>query len=144
MIPSAGSLGGRGLGYLVLPGVLWGLAIVLTFGMIDEARPQRPLQWAGLLLLALAVSLIHAGLFAAFASVARRVGRWADVVLALAAGGLYALFALSLVKFSMLRSHLRFEDLWFLATSARQAAGEGTASERTWLGGAVLLPLVLA
>ncbi|KAB2848778.1 MAG: hypothetical protein F9K44_09895, partial [Hyphomicrobiaceae bacterium] len=115
MIPSAGSLGGRGLGYLVLPGVLWGLAIVLTFGMIDEARPQRPLQWAGLLLLALAVSLIHAGLFAAFASVARRVGRWADVVLALAAGGLYALLALSLVKFSMLRSHLRFEDLWFLA-----------------------------
>jgi arylsulfatase A-like enzyme len=131
-------------GLLYLPGLLWTLTVVLTFGVFDEARPGRPLQWAGLVLLAVAVGVVHAGAFATLAALARRTRQWTDVVLALAAGGLYALFALSLVKFSILRSHLRFEDLWFLATSAKQAAGEGTASERTWLGGAVLLPLVLA
>lgn len=127
-----------------LPGLLWALTVLLAFGVFDEARPRRLLQWAGLVLLAAAVGVIHAGLFTTLAGLARRVGRWADVVLALAAGGLYALFALSLVKFSVLRSHLRFEDLWFLATSARQAAGEGTASERAWLAGAVVLPVLLA
>lgn len=135
---------GSGPPCLLLPAALWALSVIVAFGVLDESRPQHLRHWAGLVLLALAVGFVHAGLFVGLAAVARRGRRWADAVLALAAGALYAALALSLVKFSVLRSHLRFEDLWFLATSARQAAGEATASERAWLLAALLLPAVLA
>jgi arylsulfatase A-like enzyme len=128
----------------ILPGAAWGATLFVAFAFVVEPRAQKASQLVTLLLLALCAALTHGGLFAAAAGAARRAGAWADALLALAAGGLYAFLALSIVKFSVTRSHLRFEDLWFLATSARQAAGEGTGAERGWLLGAALAPLVLA
>jgi arylsulfatase A-like enzyme len=129
---------------LLLPGAIWGAAVFLAFALIVEPRPRRASEVAILLLLAACDGLVHSGTFAAAAILATRAGRLALTSCCLLAGGLYAILGLSIVKFSVTRSHLRFEDLWFLATSARQAAGEGTGTERTWLLAAVVSPLVLA
>ncbi|GMU64008.1 MAG: hypothetical protein AMXMBFR36_02820 [Acidobacteriota bacterium] len=128
---------------VLAPGLLWGIALFVVFAFLVEPRPQKGSQYVVLVLLGLFAAMLHGGTFAAAASVARRSGVWADALLALAAGSVYAFLGLSIVKFSVTRSHLRFEDLWFLATSARQAAGEGTGAERGWLLGALFAPVVL-
>jgi len=125
------------------PGFLWGAALFTAFAFLVEPGPQTGSQYVVLAVIGLFSALLHGGIFAAAASATRRLGTWADLLLAAAAGGVYAFLGLSIVKFSVTRSHLRFEDLWFLATSARQAAGEGTGAERGWLLGALIAPVVL-
>lgn len=129
---------------LLLPGALWGLLLFVAFAFFLKPRPARLSQFVALILLAALTACLHGGMLTLLAAGARRLGRWADLVLAALAGVLYGLLGMSLVKYSVTRSHLRFEDLWFLATSARQAAGEGTSRERLWLTGALVLPALVA
>ena len=75
---------------------------------------------------------------------ARRWPRGFDACVALGLGIFYAGLGLSLVKFAMTRSHLRFEDLWFVFGSLRQLGDEGSAQERAMLLAIVLLPIGLA
>ncbi len=72
------------------------------------------------------------------------LGRLLDGLIAAAFGGAYGWLGLSLVKFSTTHSHLRAEDIWFLATSWRQVGGEGTATEKRILLFSILLPLAIA
>jgi arylsulfatase A-like enzyme len=132
------------------PGLAWGLAQFAAFAFVLEPGPESAAQIAVLFFLCLFVGLVHAGLFAAAAAAlgrspfGRRLPRAADALLAAAAGLVYAWLGISIVKFGQARAHLRFEDLWFLATSARQVAGEGTAAERGGLLFALALPPLAA
>jgi hypothetical protein len=133
----------------LLPGLVWGAAQFVAFAFLVRPRPESAFQFAVLFFLCLFVACVHGGALAAAAAAARaprlgRLGALADLLLALGAGALYSWLALSLVKFGQTRAHLRFEDVWFLATSARQVGGEGTAAERAALALALALPLVLA
>ena len=127
------------------PGLAWGLAQFVAFAFVVEPGPESASQVAVLFFLCLFVGLVHAGLFAAAAAaLGRHLPRAGDALLAAGAGSVYAWLALSIVKFDQARAHLRFEDLWFLATSARQVSGEGTAAERGGLLFALALPALAA
>ncbi|HSM13586.1 MAG TPA: sulfatase-like hydrolase/transferase [Thermoanaerobaculia bacterium] len=126
------------------PGFLWAGVLFGAFGFLVEPRPESAAQVAILFFLAIFLGCLHAGVFAAAAALAGRAGRAADALLALAGGLAYGWLALSILKFSKTRAHLRSEDLWFLATSARQVSGEGTSAERGLLALAIVLPLAIA
>ncbi|KAB2949284.1 MAG: hypothetical protein F9K18_15300, partial [Thermoanaerobaculia bacterium] len=132
------------------PGLAWGFGQFVAFAFVLEPGPESAAAGAVLFFLCLFVGLVHAGLFAAAAAglaaspFGRRWPRGADVLLAVLAGFVYAWLGLSILKFARTRAHLRFEDLWFLVTSARQVGGEGTAAERGGLLLALVLPALAA
>lgn len=128
---------------LALPGILWGVTLFLAYGFVVQPRPSRPSQFLALLLLAALTACWHAGLLGGLAAGARRAGAWIDLALASAGGVAYTLLGMSLIKFSATGAHLRYEDLWFLASSATQAMGEGTPRERVWLSATALAPLLI-
>jgi len=132
---------------LLLPGALWGTTLFVAFGFRMRPAPESAGEVALLFFLALFVGTAHAGVFAALANALGRApfgGRLGALLLALCAGAGYAWLGLSLAKYSATRVHLRYDDLWFLATSAAQAGGEGTRAERVWLSAAALSPLIAA
>lgn len=114
--------------------------------------PSPPTLGAYLVLafLALFLGLAHGALAALAAALlgrlfaARRWPRGFDALVALGLGGFYAWLGLSLWKLAITRSHLRFEDLWFVFGSLRQLGDEGSAQERAILFATLLLPLGLA
>ena len=114
--------------------------------------PSPPTLGAYLVLafLALFLGLAHGALAALAATVlghlfaARRWPRGFDALVALGLGSFYAGLGLSLFKFTITRSHLRFADLWFVFGSLRQAIDEGSAQDRAMLLATVLLPIALA
>ncbi len=135
---------------LLIPGLVWGLVQFVAFGLRIEPLPESIGQLAALFFLTLFVGLVHG---AVLAGLAAATGRWSpdhrlsrawDLLLALITGAVYAFLGLSLAKFATARAHLRFDDLWFLVSSARQVGGEGTGTERAWLSFAAVLPLALA
>lgn len=75
---------------------------------------------------------------------AARWRRGFDALLALLAGTAYSWLGLSLLKFVYTRSHLRYEDLWFLARSFHQIASEGSGREHAVLLVAAASPVLLA
>ena len=106
--------------------------------------------WFVLAFLALFLGLAHGALTALAAALlgrllaARRWPRGFDALVALGLGTFYAGLGLSLWKYALARSHLRFEDLWFVFGSLRQLGDEGSAQERAILLATVALPLGLA
>jgi len=114
------------------------------------APPQRLSGYAILAFQLLFLGLGHAAAWTALGRGGTRLlaaHRWVrgyHAALALAAGAAYAWLALSLLKYALTRSHLRYEDLWFVAGSLRQLGGEGSARERLALLAAAALPFVLA
>ena len=132
-------------------GSTWAVFLAIGFAGADPPPGAAP---AGALLsrtfLALFVGLGHGALIALLGAAlggwrfARRHSRMVAAVVALALGFAYALGVLSIVKFRLVGSHLRYEDLWFLTRSLGQVSAETSAAERLFLVGVALLPLLLA
>jgi arylsulfatase A-like enzyme len=108
-------------------------------------------RWSQTLVLGFLACFLALG-HAAAATLLRRCGafllrahRWRrgyDAISALVAGALYAGMALSLVKYTYARAHLRREDIWFILGSLRQLGSEGSPRERLLLAACFLLPLL--
>lgn len=150
MTRSGDRSGGSGeLQVLLACGIVWCAA---CYALIATrlAPPQRLSGYAVLAFQLLFLALGHAAAWTGLSRAGARLlaaHRWRrgyDAGIALVAGAAYAWLALSLAKYSLTRSHLRYEDLWFVAGSLRQLGGEGSARERLALLAAAALPLVLA
>jgi arylsulfatase A-like enzyme len=131
-------------------GLIYATALFAACGFQFTPPPPTYGAWAVLAFLALFLGLAHGALTALAAdrlACLVRAGRWLrgfDLLVALGLGLFYAGLGLSLLKFHLTGSHLRFEDLWFVFGSLRQVAAEGSARERAMLRATVLLPLGLA
>src|SRR5690606_14002415 len=80
---------------LLLPGILWGLTLLLGFGFFVPPRPTEASQFLVLGLLAGLTGCWHAGLLVSLSTATRRAGLWTDTVLAVAAGAAYGLLGMS-------------------------------------------------
>ncbi len=131
-------------------GVLYAALVFFACGFRMGTPPPTLGGFFVLGFLALFLGLAHGAVTALGAALlaglpgARHRPRLVDGAVALALGLFYAGLGLSLLKFRMARSHLRFEDLWFVFGSLRQIGAEGSAQERALLAATLLLPLVLA
>ncbi len=131
-------------------GMLYAAALLWACGYCFAPPPPTYGSWIVLAFLALFVGLAHGALTAFAAGMAGRLvaaHRWSrgfDALVAATLGGFYSWLGLSLWKFAVTRSHLRFEDLWFVFGSLRQVGAEGSAQERALLLATGLLPFVLA
>ena len=131
-------------------GLVYAALLFLVCGFRLTARPPTAGAYVVLAFLALFVGLAHGAFFALAAALAekvlpaRRSTRGGDALIAIGIGLFYSWLALSLAKLAMAGSHLRYEDLWFVAGSVRQLGGEGSPRERLLLLAAVLLPVLLA
>ena len=134
----------RAVSPLLLPGLLWGVTLFVVLGFVSVPAPASAGEWVTLAAVSAAVAVVHVGAWQAAAglTVRRRAG-W-NVVLAAAGGVLYGALSLSLAKFAVARSHLRLDDLRFLAGSARQVGDEATGAERVWLVSILVLPAAFA
>ncbi len=137
------------------------LPVFLGAGMIYAAAlfgvcgfrlaPPPPTLGAYLVLafLTLFLGLAHGALTTLAAALLARLlaaHRWPrgfDALVALGLGWLYAALGLSLFKFAITRSHLRFADLWFVFGSLRQLFDEGSPQDRAMLLTTVALPIGL-
>lgn len=131
-------------------GLLYAALVFFACGFRMGTPPATLGGFFVLAFLALFLGLAHgaatalaAALFAQLPGIRHRP-RLADAAVALALGLAYTGLGLAWLKLGMTRSHLRFEDLWFVFGSFRQIGSEGSAQERTLLGATLLLPLVLA
>ncbi len=131
-------------------GMIYAAALFAVCGF--RLTPPPPTLGAYLVLafLALFLGLTHGALttlvaaFLARLLAAQRWPRGFDALLALALGFFYAALGLSLFKFAVTRSHLRFADLWFIFGSLRQLVDEGSPQDRAMLLTTVALPITLA
>lgn len=135
------------------PFALIASAYGLVLAIVAFAAFATPPSFGGyvaVILQTVFLALAHAAFWTGASRLLARVlaaSRWRrgfDALLALLAGSAYAWLGLSLVKFSYTRSHLRYEDLWFLARSFHQIASEGSAREHVVLLVAVASPVLLA
>ena len=150
MTRSGDRSGGSGeLQVFLACGIVWCAA---CYALI-ATRLAPPPRLSGYAILAFQLLFLGLGHAAAWTAASRggarflaahRWGRVYHAALALAAGTAYAWLTLSLLKYALTRSHLRYEDLWFVAGSLRQLGGEGSARERLALLAAAALPFVLA
>ena len=131
-------------------GILYATLLFFACGFRIGTPPPTLGGFFVLGFLALFLGLAHGaltGLAAGLVGHLLRSDRWPlvfDVLVAFALGGFYATLGLSLYKFKVAGSHLRFEDLWFVFGSLRQLGDEGSAQERMLLLTTVLLPIGLA
>ena len=131
-------------------GMTYALVLFGVCGFRLATPPPTLGAWCVLAFLALFLGLAHGALAALAAALlgrllaARRWPRGFDALVALGLGTFYAWLGLSLWKYALARSHLRFEDLWFVFRSLRQLGDEGSAQERAILLATVALPLGLA
>ena len=130
-------------------GMIYAAALFGVCGFALVPPPPTPGAYVVLAFLTLFLGLAHGAVNALGAALLTHVladCRWpraVDTLVALALGILYSTLSLSLFKFTLTRSHLRFEDLWFVLGSLRQLGDEGSAQERGILLAIVLLPLGL-
>lgn len=149
-ISQTASLDNPALPVFLGAGTIYAGALFWSCGFRFTPPPQTLGGYFVLGFLALFLGLAHGALTAlAAALLARLPGarpwpRTFDAGVALGLGFFYSGLGLSLVKFGMTRSHLRFEDLWFVFGSLRQVGAEGSAQERALLLATGLLPFVLA
>lgn len=131
-------------------GMVYATLLFWTCGFRLTPSPSTHGAYLVLAFLAFFLGLAHGALAALVATLlgrpraARCWPRSFDTLVASSLGCTYAWLGLSLFKFAVTRSHLRFEDLWFVFGSLRQVGGEGSAQERALLLATGLLPLVLA
>ncbi len=131
-------------------GILYATLLFWVCGFRLTPSPPTFSAYLILAFLALFLGLAHGALAALAVNllgrlfVAQRWPRAFDALVALALGTFYAGLGLSLFKFTLTRSHLRFADLWFVFGSLRQAIDEGSARDRVMLLVTVLLPFALA
>ncbi len=117
-------------------GTIYAGALFWVCGFRLVPSPQTLGGYFVLAFLAFFLGLAHGALTALAAGLlarlpgARQWPRFFDAGVALGLGLFYAGLALSLLKFRMTRSHLRFEDLWFVFGSLRQLGAEGSTEER--------------
>ena len=148
--PSPGSFETPPLPVFFAAGLLYAAVLFLVCGFRLAPPPPTLGAYAVLGFLALFLALAHGALTALAATLAGHLvaaHRWArgfDALVALALGLFYATLALSLFKFAVTGSHLRFEDLWFVVGNLRQLGDEGSVQERSILLATALLPIGLA
>ena len=149
-ISQTASLDNPALPVFLGAGTIYAGALFWSCGFRFTPPPQTLGGYFVLGFLALFLGLAHGALTALAAALlarlpgARHWPRAFDAGVALGLGFFYSGLGLSLVKFGMTRSHLRFEDLWFVFGSLRQVGAEGSAQERALLLATGLLPFVLA
>lgn len=133
-----------------IAGLLYAAVLFLVCGFRVTPLPPTLGTYVVLGFLALFLALAHGALTALAATLAGRLvaaHRWErgfDALVALAMGLFYATLALSLFKFAVTGSHLRFEDLWFVVGNLRQLGDEGSSQERAILLTTALLPIGLS
>lgn len=131
-------------------GMVYAGVLFWACGYRFSAPPPTLGGYFVLAFLALFLGLAHGALTALAAGMAGRLvaaHRWRrafDALVAATLGAFYSWLGLSLWKFAVTRSHLRFEDLWFVFGSLRQIGAEGSAQEKGLLFATVLLPLGLS
>lgn len=132
-------------------GLSWAVALAIAFARAEPPAGTAPAgAFFSRLFMALLVGIGHgallalAGVLVARLRPVRRHPRLFAIVVSLFLGTGYALGLLSIVKFRLVGSHLRYEDFWFLTRSLRQVGAETSGAERLFLAGVVLLPLALA
>ena len=129
-----------------------GAYATVFFALAAFRLPPGPATPGGYFVLAffvLFLGLAHGALTAFAATLVARLPGLAsrpaggDFVVAVGLGAFYSWLGLSLAQFTFARSHLRFEDLWFVFGSLRQLGAEGSTEERAILLATVLAPAVL-